>query len=141
MTEMEFVVLYRKSAIMGGDNIPRRPPIWACSCGCKRFRKVNPDWTVAPVKVKLLKNIKPAPASVINWESDGTIAALESRDYDSVKHYRVEITTEFDEHETLTVTAVSEKDAEETAKSIVEKGVLGLEGFVCKSVEAFEIKD
>lgn len=64
---------------------------------------------------------------------------MESNDYASIKHYRVEITTEFDEHETLTVTAVSEKDAEETAKSIVEKGVLGLEGIFCKSADAFEV--
>lgn len=141
MEEMEFLMRYRKAAIMGGDNIPRRPPIWACAAGCKRFRKVKPDGTDAPVKVKLLKNVRPNPASVINWESDGTVAALESNDFASIKHYRVEITTEFDEHETLTVTAVSEKDAEDTAKSIVEKGVLGLDGFVCKSAEAFELED
>lgn len=50
MTEIEFHLKYRKSAIMGGDNIPRRPPIWECSCGCKRFRKVNYDGTDAPVR-------------------------------------------------------------------------------------------
>lgn len=27
MTESDFLLEYRKSAIMGGDNIPRRPPI------------------------------------------------------------------------------------------------------------------
>lgn len=69
MTEIEFALQYRKEAIMGGDNIPRRPPIWCCSCGCKRFRKVNPDGTDAPVKVKMLKDIRKAPASVINWSS------------------------------------------------------------------------
>ena len=58
MTEVEFFLTYNKPAIMGGDNIPRRPPIWACGCGCKRFRKVNPDGTDAPVKVKLLKNVR-----------------------------------------------------------------------------------
>lgn len=68
MTEIEFLFEYHKSAIMGGDNIPRRPPIWACSCGCKRFRKVLPDGTDAPVKVKLLKNVRRAPASRIGWE-------------------------------------------------------------------------
>ena len=127
MEDWEFLMQY--------DNIPLHPPIWACTAGCKRFRKVNPD---APVKVKLLKNIRPNPASVINLESDGTIAALESNDYESIKHYRVEITTEFDEHETLTVTVVSEKDAEKTAKSIVGKCVLGLEGVICKSADGFE---
>lgn len=60
MTEIEFLMEYNKSAIMGGDIIPRRPPNWACGCGCKRFRKINPDGTDAPVKVKLLKNVRPA---------------------------------------------------------------------------------
>lgn len=141
MEEWEFLMQYRKTAIMGGDNIPRRPPIWACTAGCKRFRKVNPDGTDAPVKVKLLKNVRPAPASTINWESDGTVAAMESGDHKAIKHYRVEVTTEYDEHETLTVTAVSEKDAEETARSIIEKCVLGLEGSFCKSADAFEIEE
>lgn len=65
MTEMDFMLEYRKTAIMGGDNIPLRPPIWCCSCGCKRFRKVNEDGTDAPVKVKMLKNIRKAPVSKI----------------------------------------------------------------------------
>lgn len=43
MTEVDFVLEYRKEGIMGRNNIPRRPPIWSRSCGCKRFRKVNPD--------------------------------------------------------------------------------------------------
>lgn len=54
-------------------------------------------------------------------------------------HYSVKITTEFDEHETLTVTAANEADAEETARSIIAKGVLGLDGTICKSADAFEI--
>ena len=54
MKEIDFVMEYRREGIMGGDNIPRRPPIWACACGCKRIRKVNPDGTNAPVKVKML---------------------------------------------------------------------------------------
>ena len=140
MEEWEFLMQYRKTAIMGGDNIPRRPPVWACAAGCKRFRKVNPDGTDAPVKVKLLKNVRPYPASFIDWESDGAVAALESGDRSNIKHYHVEITTEFDEHETLTVTAVSERDAEETARSIIAKGVLGLDGTLCKSADAFVIE-
>lgn len=64
MTEVEFFFTYNKPAIMGGDNIPRRPPIWACGCGCKRFRKVNPDGTDAQVKVKLLKNVRVRKAEV-----------------------------------------------------------------------------
>ena len=54
MTEMDFLLEYRKQGVMGGDNIPRRPPIWACSCGCKRFRKINMDGSDAEVKVKIL---------------------------------------------------------------------------------------
>lgn len=46
-TEAEFMLEYRKECIMGGDNIPRYPPIWACVCGCKRFCKINPDGTDA----------------------------------------------------------------------------------------------
>ena len=45
MTEIEFVMEYRREGIMGGDNIPLPPPIWACGCGCKRFSKVNLDGT------------------------------------------------------------------------------------------------
>lgn len=67
LTEVDFLLEYRKEGMMGGDIIPRRPPVWACVCGCKRFRKVNSDGTDAPVKVKLLKNIRKAPADKINW--------------------------------------------------------------------------
>ena len=55
ITEVEFMLDYRKDGIMGADNILYRRPIWTCACGCKRFRKVNPDGTDALVKVKLLK--------------------------------------------------------------------------------------
>ena len=95
MTEIEFVMEYRREGIMGGDSIPRRPPIWACSCGRKRFRKVNLDGTDVPVKVKMLnrrtkqeqsqvrlnyalqeggrpkvKDMRKKLASLINWETD-----------------------------------------------------------------------
>lgn len=43
MTEVEFLLAYRKQTMMGGDIIPRRSPIWEYSYGCKRFRKVNFD--------------------------------------------------------------------------------------------------
>ena len=51
MTEIEFLMEYRREGMMGGDNIPRRPPIWECVCGCRRFRKMNRDGTDALVKV------------------------------------------------------------------------------------------
>ena len=49
MTEIEFVIEYRREGIMGGDNISRSPPIWTCGCGYKRFRKVNLDGTDVPI--------------------------------------------------------------------------------------------
>lgn len=61
MEPWEFLTEYRKSAVMGGDNIPIRPPVWECSCCNTRFRKIKPDGTDAPVKIQLLANIKPAP--------------------------------------------------------------------------------
>lgn len=93
MTEIEFVMEYKREGIMGGDNIPRRPPIWVCACGCKRFRIVNPDGTDAPVKVKMLKDIRKRPASVINWETD-----MVSKNFGHpgmpVNHFDVIVTTE-----------------------------------------------
>ena len=71
MTEIDFLLEYRREGIMGGDNIPRRPPIWACSCGCKRFRKVNPDGTDAAVKVKMLKDVRRRPAGLIHFVKVG----------------------------------------------------------------------
>ncbi|MEZ7762048.1 hypothetical protein O3689_02240 [Prevotella nigrescens] len=141
MTEIEFVLEYRKEGIMGGDNIPRRPPIWACSCGCKRFRKVNPDGTDAPVKVKLLKNIRKAPADKINWETSMVERALQSNRHEVIHRYKVVIETELGEKETLSITAVSGTDAEDQAMELVSKGVLGLKGTKCVSTEVFDAPD
>jgi hypothetical protein len=58
MQGYQFVLQYRRSGIMDGYIIPKDPPIWACACGCKRFRKVNWDGSVAEVKPKLLKNLR-----------------------------------------------------------------------------------
>ena len=138
MTEIEFMLEYRKEGIMGGDNIPRRPPIWACSCGCKRFRKVNPDGTDAPVKVKLLKNIRKAPADKINWETPMVERALQGNMRESIHHYKVEIETELGEKELLSITAVSGSDAEDQAAALVRKGFLGLKGTRCVSIEVFD---
>jgi len=138
MTEIEFMLEYRKEAIMGGDIIPRRPPIWACSCGCKRFRKVNPDGTDAPVKVKLLKNIHKAPADKINWETSMVERALQSNRHEVIHHYKVEIETELGEKEMLSITAVSGSDAEDQAMELVRKNMLGLNGSRCASVEVFD---
>ena len=71
MTEIDFLLEYRREGIMGGDNVPRRPPIWACCCGCKRFRKVNADGTDAAVKVTMLKDIRPRLAELMSrlWKA------------------------------------------------------------------------
>lgn len=122
---------------MGGDNIPRRPPIWACSCGCKRFRKVNPDGTDAPVKVKMLKDIRKRPASVINWETD-----MVSKNFGHpgmpVNHFDVVVITELGEKETLNITAVNGDDAEGQARELVMLGYVGLKGTRCVSVEVYD---
>lgn len=138
MTEIEFALQYRKEAIMGGDNIPRRPPIWCCSCGCKRFRKVNLDGTDAPVKVKMLKDIRKAPASIINWSSSKVGRALENNQINSIHKYSLDITTEFDEKETLVVTAVNPNDAELLASDLVRNGIVGLKGHKCIKIEVNE---
>lgn len=138
MTEIEFVLQYRKDGIMGGDSIPRRAPIWSCSCGCKRFRKVNPDGSDATVKVKVLKNMRKAPATKINWTSDLASRALEVNRREVMHHYHVDVTTELDEHETLTITAVSGTDAEDQAMELVAKGLVGLQGRKCTSMEVFD---
>ena len=121
-----------------GDSIPRRAPIWSCSCGCKRFRKVNPDGSDATVKVKVLKNMRKAPATKINWTSDLASRALEVNRREVMHHYHVDVTTELDEHETLTITAVSGTDAEDQAMELVAKGLVGLQGRKCTSMEVFD---
>lgn len=138
MTEIEFMLEYRKQGIMGGDNIPRRPPIWCCSCGCKRFRKVNPDGSDALVKVKLLKNMRKAPASTITWTTALASSALENNRREIMHHYHVEVTTELGEHETLSITAVSESDAEGQAAKLVAKHAVGLRGKRCMNIEVMD---
>ena len=135
MTETEFLLEYRRDGIMGGDNIPRRPPIWACSCGCKRFRKVNPDGTDAPVKVKMLKDIKKKPLTLINFTSLLASQALKGEHYEIINHYFVHITTEYGEKETLSITAVNRSDAEDEARYLVANYNLGLKGTQCVEME------
>jgi hypothetical protein len=80
---------------------------------------VNPDGTDAPVKVKMLKDIRKAPVSVINWSSSMVDRALESNQIDLIHKYTLDITTEFEEKETLVMTAVSQSDAELLARELV----------------------
>jgi ribosomal protein L37AE/L43A len=135
MTEIEFLFAYRKEAIMGGDNIPRRPPIWACSCCCKRFRKINPDGSDAPVKVKLLQNIRKGSLDKFTIETPSVETALNTNDYNAIHQYQVRIETEYGEKETINVSAVSSEYAEATARTLVSSGQIGLHGTTCISID------
>jgi hypothetical protein len=128
MTELDFTLAYRKPAMMGGDNIPRRPPIWACSCGCKRFRKVYFDGSDVPVKVKLLKNVRRAPLSLVNVESNLAGDEMMAGNHDAVKRYKAEFVTEYGEEECIYLTAVSEVDAKCLLADLLLEGRYGLKG-------------
>ena len=69
--DVEVWPIVYKTAVMGGDNIPRRPPIWGCSCCNTRFRKVLPDGTDAPVKLRLLKNERRGKIVFTSYDEDG----------------------------------------------------------------------
>lgn len=128
MTHVEFVLEYRREGMMGGDYIPRNPPIWACSCCGKRFRKVLSDGTPAPVKVKMLQNLRKKPAALIHWTDSVQEQHL---DYGAFYHYLVTVTTNLGETETLNVSAANEKEAVELANCLVLKGMVGLKGSFC----------
>ena len=138
MTVVEFFLKYRKEGMMGGDNIPRRPPIWECVFGCKRFCKVNTDGTDAQVKLKKLKNIRKATAEFINWETSLVGAAVINKEYDTIHYYKVGIETELGEKERLSITAINKHDAREEAIKLVANDRLGLEGARCVSIEVHE---
>ena len=125
---------------MGGDNIPRRPPIWSCSCGCKRFRKVNPDGSDAIVKVKLLKNVRKAAARTISWTSPLASQALKENNGNLLHSYLVEITTDLDEMETLKITAVNTNDAKDHAAELVNRGLVELHGHFCTATKVLRIE-
>lgn len=141
MTEIEFVMKYRRDGIMGGDTIPRRPPIWACVCGCRRFRKVNEDGTDAPVKVKMLKDIRKKSAQLINWETSKASESIGAGQLEDLHKYEVEVETELGEKDSLIITACNVDDAMHEAKVIVAKGLTGLEGSICVSTEVKELKE
>lgn len=141
MTEFEFFMKYRRDGMMGGDNIPRRPPIWACVCGCRRFRKVNEDGTDAPVKVKMLKDIRKKPARLINWETTQASESIGAGRLEDLYKYQVEVVTDLGEKDSLIITACNVDDAMHEAKVIVAKGLTGLEGSICVSTEVKELKE
>ena len=139
MTQIEFFLAYRQEGIVGGDNIPRRPPIWECTCGCKRFRKVNPDGSDAPVKVKLLKNLRKKPLADITFTTAKNQEAIASGHFERIHHYMVYFTTERGENDAMRIDAVSEWDAEDEVRNYIRDLDLGLQGIECVSIEVREV--
>ena len=138
MSEVEFLFQYRRHGVMGGDNIPRNPPVWACPCGCKRFRKVNPDGTYAPVKVKLLNNIRKAPLTKITWEAKSVTGTPEF--VRAARYWLVDFETELGEADTMRVCASDEAEAHRTAEDIVTGGHVGLKGTRARVIKITEEK-
>ncbi len=138
MTEVEFLYQYRKNASMGGD---RRPPMWECCCGCMRFRKVNADGTDAKVKLKMLKDMRPAPLTKISWQTLQCSEALNNGRTDMVHRYMVNMVADCDEKTAMRVYGVSESDAMATAMSLINVGGLGLKGRFCKSFNVTEVDE
>ena len=134
LTEPEFLLEYRREGVMGGDVIPRRPPVWACACGCKRFRKVNPDGTDAPVRVKMLKSVRRRPLTVIEFTTSSAAEAVYAHRLDAIHHYRVGFTTECGEKGTLRICAVNEPDAKDEALVLVLEGRFGFRGVHCEAL-------
>ena len=141
MTEVEFLYQYRKNASMGGDRIPRRPPMWECSCGCLRFRKVNADRTDTKGKIKMLKDMRPAPLTKISWQTLQCCEALNNGRTYKVHRYMVNVVTDCDEKTSMRINGVSESDAMATAMSLINGGGLGLKGRFCKSFNVTEVEE
>ena len=141
MTEEEFLYQYRKSASMGGDRILRRPPMWECSCGCLRFRKINADRTDTKGKIKMLKDMHPAPLTKISWQTLQCCEALNNGRTYMVHRYMVNVVTDCDEKTSMRINGVSESDAMATAMSLINGGVRGLKGRFCKSFNVTESEE
>jgi hypothetical protein len=54
---------------------------------------------------------------------------------DQIHHYQAHFVTEYNETDTIGVTAISEEDAIETVRDFVNTGMIGLRGIRCKSIE------
>jgi hypothetical protein len=138
LPEWKFLYKYRKSATMGGDNIPKNPPLWACSCGCKRFRKVNWNGSVAPVKVKLLKNVRKGSLEKFNIEINEDFDGHKIG-FDAPRHaYKVQLTTNLGEKECMYFTAISPEVAIFRAYGILHDMDLGFKGTYIKDAQIVE---
>jgi hypothetical protein len=104
-------------------------------CGCKRFRKVNPDGSYAPVKVKLLQNVRKASLNLFNVETQSAGDALMSDNRKAVKTYKAEFETNCGEKESIHVTAVSEADAKCLLMSLLSDDRYGLKGTRFESLQ------
>ena len=137
MTTYEYFQQYRRIGVMGGDQIPKNPPIWACAGGCKRFRKINLDGTIADVKPKMLKNIRRRPISVIQF---GTSSEdnIETYPHKKNHYFVINIETEFGEKEELHITALTQDIAIETARDLIARGNWGIKGVECVSINVKE---
>lgn len=133
MIPIEYVFEYRREGVPAGDYIPRNPPIWACTCCSKRFRKVLADGSPAPIKVKMLQRVRKKPATLIHWTHTETEKELNEN-----RSYLVTITTELGETETLSVSARNEEKAEELVIDLVGRRMVGLRGVFCRSVTVKE---
>lgn len=71
LTSLDILLMYRMNVVVGGDNIPKRPPVWACGCCNLRFRKVLPDGTDAPVKLRFLENERGGKIMFTSRDEDG----------------------------------------------------------------------
>lgn len=140
MTEVEFLMQYRREGVMGGDNIPRRPPVWECACGCRRFRKVDWDGTDAGVKPKMLKNIRRKPLELIEFSASGVEEAVAAGQHEKIHHYKVAFITERGERDVMSIGALSERDAIEEAWKCFRKFDFGFKGMECGITEV-TVKD
>lgn len=87
----------------------------------------------------MLKNIRKAPAELINWTTSLASQAVSNNDHEAIHHYKVDIVIDLGEKERMSITAVNKHDAREEAIKLVANDRLGLEGTRCVSIEVHEI--
>jgi hypothetical protein len=103
-------------------------------CGCKRFRKVNPDGSDASVKVKLLKSVRKGSLNLFIIETQSASDAMMADHFDMVKTYKTEFNTNCGEKDSIHVTAVSKVDAKSLLMSLLSDGRYGLKGTLFESL-------
>jgi hypothetical protein len=137
MTDTQFFHEYRRIGVMGGDTIPKNPPLWACAAGCKRFRKINWEGSATEVKPKLLKNVRKRPLSIFQFESESA-NCINNKGTGVVHKYIFHTQTYLGEKEDIHISAKDKDDAFKTFEDIVAKGIFNLKGMDCISVDVTE---